>query len=144
MDLDERKDPDERIENVCVVCKKFEVEKLFIHNLVKTFWKKMNPFHEKDLLGDILQDFLKMERISSRPNWNLARIRFIWNAIINLMDLILNVLSVQRNDHSMRPLRRRKQADKWRTLLNFLSQSMSHTLQETTRIKASVSRRGSA
>ena len=37
MDLDERKDPDERIENVCVVCKKFEVEKLFIHNFVKTF-----------------------------------------------------------------------------------------------------------
>ena len=123
-------------------------EKRWIHFMKRIFWVMM-----------ILQDFLKMEIISSRPNWNLARIRFIRNAIINLMDLILNVLSVQRNakslsiqsileanvqlmsillnstctvknqgmkildtpinpDHSMLPLRRRKQADKWRTLLN--------------------------
>ena len=122
-------------------------EKRWIHFMKRIFWVMM-----------ILQDFLKIERISSRPN--LVRIRFIRNAIINLMDLILNVLSVQRNakslsiqsileanvqlmsillnstctvknqgmkildtpinpDHSMLPLRRTKQADKWRTLLNY-------------------------
>ena len=122
-------------------------EKRWIHFMKRIFWVMM-----------ILQDFLKIERISSRPN--LVRIRFIRNAIINLMDLILNVLLVQRNakslsiqsileanvqlmsillnstctvknqgmkildtpinpDHSMLPLRRTKQADKWRTLLNY-------------------------